>query len=76
MNWQPIETIPPDVEVLLYSSARKLMGIGYRVVLGDETRDQWIFNNTSAHRKTLDFQLSHWMPLPDAPQNEDTHSGQ
>ena len=69
MNWQPIETAPKDVAILIYhhddNQWRGGIGIGFshsdynghKGVVTEDGRAGWIIRP----------QPTHWMPLPEPP---------
>jgi hypothetical protein len=62
MSWQPIKTVPRDIDVLLYfppirATRERGVGSASRMIVGKVW--QW------DHR---DFPPTHWMPLPEPPE--------
>lgn len=77
MKWMPIETVPEEVPVWLYEKGRTIW-----VGTHEYDSDGWCFTNTyGAHyfndgkwvTDTADwdddYQPTHWMPLPEPPQD-------
>ena len=62
MNWQPIETVPTNTKVLLWSNGFVVVG------LFDSEKSCWwslLFNmNFKMEKPTA------WMPLPEPPEEE------
>jgi hypothetical protein len=58
--WQPIETAPKDVTLLLYGAKRLEMCVGM-----SHSRDGWVTDTTSEWASM--YPPTHWMPLPPAP---------
>jgi len=59
-GWQPIETAPADLRVVLLADVRGNVGQGHR---SDMSATGWIFQVP-----TVEAEATHWMPLPEAPQ--------
>ena len=60
-GWQPIETAPMDVAVLLYGAKRLELCVGMH-----HSRDGWVTDTTSEWASM--YPPTHWMPLPAAPE--------
>lgn len=63
MHWQPIETAPKEVYVLLYIPAK-----GGRFLTGiwDEKEQAWVCDLFHGHQVPL-YEPSHWLPIPPLP---------
>lgn len=67
MEWQPIETAPLNVTLLLYGAKRLEMCVGM-----NHSRYGWVTDTTSEwvrmYPPTSIYPPTHWMPLPPPPQ--------
>lgn len=66
--WQPIETAPKDVSLLLWWRPIAPNKAAETVVIGQVSsyeRGKW-WNGQTAKYQDL-WHITHWMPLPDAP---------
>lgn len=61
VGWQPIETAPKDVQVLLYNPRT----YSQEIIIGYWGRDRWEAPDGDS---IVVLDPTHWMPLPDAPQ--------
>jgi hypothetical protein len=61
VQWQPVETAPKDVSVLLYGAKRLEVCVGMH-----HSRDGWVTDTTSEWASM--YPPTHWMPLPAAPE--------
>jgi|GEM_PF-2459301 len=70
MEWQPIETAPKDMDVLLHCPGRgAVRGKWNADQYARVPRPYWSNDRerTFGTRETRDDQPTHWMPLPEAP---------
>lgn len=71
MEWQPIETAPKDTFVRLrFADGRETWGdfdTSLRYPVG-----MWTLENVSVGLGDNDAKPTHWMPLPDPPEQEPT----
>ncbi len=66
MGWQPIETAPKDTKVLVYVPRLQEITVAY---LAEYYCDgDWGWHYEGAEALTIDFPVTHWMPLPAPPQ--------
>lgn len=61
VQWQPIETAPKNVILLLYGAKRLEVCVGMH-----HSRDGWVTDTTSEWASM--YTPTHWMPLPEAPE--------
>ena len=60
MTWQPIETAPKDgTETLLWEKGFEVYAVGYFC----ELAEKWVVFGTH-----WNWQPTHWMPLPEPPE--------
>lgn len=69
MKWQPIETAPKDVSVLVFIPHAEHYGEGiYRAILSSEFGSWTTFGLHVGRAVGAGCWPTHWMPLPDAPE--------
>lgn len=63
--WQPIETAPKD--------GRHMIVLCGRVMIGyfDPDESRWLQDDGSKWGRSLPYNPSHWMPLPNPPAQEE-----
>lgn len=66
MQWQPVETAPPNVEVLLYCPERGISNPA-RIELGTAS---FGWRTEAVSNMSYHAWATHWMPLPDPPATE------
>lgn len=64
MSWQPIETAPKNVDVLVYPS--NTLGRSCDMAIFTEAHGYWM---ESLPFRTEKLHPTHWMPLPETPQS-------
>jgi hypothetical protein len=69
--WRPIETAPRDgTRVLLLSADRRVWPVKIGEYVDDPPRfTGWVSDNGEEELWTHPWQPTHWMPLPDDPEN-------
>ena len=71
MEWQPIDTAPKDMDILLYCQRRGIVrGHWNTDEYGRNPAPYWTHDRerTWGVRETRDDQPTHWMPLPQPPE--------
>lgn len=74
MNWQPIETAPRDgTAILAYTTRDKFAGFGPlpNIARWQITRFSQASSLPYWSKFPLDFQPTHWMPLPEPPKSDE-----
>lgn len=67
MDWQPIETAPKDVRGLVWIEDKVLRGVAFgRVITYGNSGERFAV----ADGFNGDWNISHWMPLPEPPQSD------
>lgn len=66
MDWQPIETAPKEVDVLVYLFGAAIPARVAMLCAISAEADEWRWIDTGCNRLTL-FPPTHWMPLPEPP---------
>lgn len=66
-EWQPIETAPKDGTVVdIWAYGHRLPDVQF---CGDDTTPGWYFVYDYSELAAFDGDATHWMPLPDPPEN-------
>ena len=71
MKWQPIETAPRDgTPIILYIHwCRKVRTGHYSNKSGTITTPRWIVHWTENNKTKVAMEPSHWIPLPEPPED-------
>lgn len=71
--WQPIESAPKNEYVLVFcpdaADHTQIMICGLLVFEGDPDPPDWYELNAETRPAPLDVAPTHWMPLPNRPEN-------
>lgn len=69
MEWQPIETAPKDGTWILLGKAGEKTRIAPRFLVIASSPNKMFFEDDLGHQ-IVDSWPTHWMPLPDAPEDQ------